>query len=122
MVDERKPQGPMDWMTVIDMTIKCWEELRLHRASAALIRGAMLNALIYFLKVIKPPKRPELIEANKILALKNTKDPKRLASLDRYDRYALTELRRASKDLRSERCEDSFCQNEPNFQNQRNSV
>jgi hypothetical protein len=32
----------------------------------------------------------------------NRKDLKRLAALDRYDRYALTKLRRASKELRSE--------------------
>ena len=32
----------------------------------------------------------------------NWKDLRRLAALDRYDRYALTKLRRASKELRSE--------------------
>jgi hypothetical protein len=77
VIDERKPQSPMDCMSVIDMTIKCWEELRLNRASAALIRGAMLNALIYFLQMIKPPKRLDLIGANRTLALKYfSKKPK----------------------------------------------
>ena len=40
----------------------------------------------------------------------NTKAEKRLASLDRYDRYTLTKLRKASKELRSEgvKREDTF--------------
>ena len=40
------------------------------------------------------------IDLNKDLE-RNTKDLKRLASLDRYERYALTKRRRASRKLRS---------------------
>jgi hypothetical protein len=53
MVEDQDPQDILDWVSVIDITIKCWEELRLRRSSAAIIRGGMLEALIHFLRPIK---------------------------------------------------------------------
>lgn len=54
VADEQKPEGILDWVLTIDMATKAWEELRLKRCSVALIHGGMLNALIYFLDVMRP--------------------------------------------------------------------
>jgi hypothetical protein len=54
VVEEQKPQTITDWISAMDMAIKCWEELRLKRSSAALINTGILAALAYFFTEIKP--------------------------------------------------------------------
>ena len=54
VADEQKPQGILDWISVVDIATKAWEELRLRRSSVALIHGGMLNALMYFMSQMRP--------------------------------------------------------------------
>jgi hypothetical protein len=49
VIDERRPVTPMDWIAVNDLVTKLWEERGFRRASNALIRGGMLEAVKYFL-------------------------------------------------------------------------
>jgi hypothetical protein len=54
MVADQKPQTITDWISAMDMVIKCWEELRLKRSSAALVNSGVLKAIAYFFEAIKP--------------------------------------------------------------------
>jgi hypothetical protein len=54
MVADQKPQSITDWISAMDMVIKCWEELRLKRSSAALVNSGVLKAIAYFFDAIKP--------------------------------------------------------------------
>jgi hypothetical protein len=50
VANDRKPKGFMEWTDVFDFTNKIWEEQRLRRASAGVISGALLKAVMYFLE------------------------------------------------------------------------
>jgi hypothetical protein len=52
VVEDRKPDGLMEWIGVNDLVNKLWEEQRYRRASTALIRSGTLKAIEYFLKDI----------------------------------------------------------------------
>jgi len=52
VVDERKPKSFAEWVYVYDEVTKLWEEQRLRRASAGLLRGERFKALQYFLEEI----------------------------------------------------------------------
>jgi hypothetical protein len=52
VIEDRKPDGLMEWIGVNDLVNKLWEEQRYRRASTALIRSGTLKAIEYFLKDI----------------------------------------------------------------------
>jgi hypothetical protein len=52
LIEDRQPKTVMDWIHVYDLVTQLWEEQRYRRASAAIIRGAMLAALEYYLQEI----------------------------------------------------------------------
>jgi hypothetical protein len=52
LIEDRQPKTVMDWIHVHDLVTQLWEEQRYRRASAALIRGGMLEALEYYLREI----------------------------------------------------------------------
>src|SRR5690242_18852725 len=52
VIRERKPETFTDWLAVHDLVTALWEELRLRRASAGIIRAGMLPALMDFSKAI----------------------------------------------------------------------
>jgi hypothetical protein len=77
VVQDQNPQGIMDWFNSIDTAVKCWEELRLRRSSAALIHSGMINALMYFFGVIQPSPLKRDLQQAKDWALKYfSKKPK----------------------------------------------
>ena len=104
VVDEQKPQGMMDWVSAIDMVIKCWEELRLRRSSAAVIRGGMLNALTYFLRAIKPPTKPQVLTTNFALKYfsKKPKEREEVIALLAQHGITLAELQAKAAELNGE--------------------
>jgi hypothetical protein len=46
LIEDRQPKTVMDWIHVHDLVTQLWEEQRYRRASAAIIRGAMLAAVV----------------------------------------------------------------------------
>jgi len=52
-IDARKPKDVTEWIAVYDEVNMFWEERRFGRASVGSIRGEMLNALNYFLPLLK---------------------------------------------------------------------
>jgi hypothetical protein len=109
LVDEQKPQGILDWVSAIDMVIKCWEELRLRRSSAAVIRGGMINALIYFLRAIRPPpteRSKESMQPTMNLALqyfsKKPKEREKVIALLAQHGITLAELQAKAAELNGE--------------------
>jgi hypothetical protein len=52
LIEDRQPETVMDWIHLHDLITQLWEEQRFRRASAALIRGAMLAAVEYYLQEI----------------------------------------------------------------------
>ena len=52
LIEDSQPKTVMDWIHVHDLVTQLWEERRFRRASAALIRGAMLAAVEYYLEEI----------------------------------------------------------------------
>jgi hypothetical protein len=55
IVADLKPKSILDWINVHDQVNKIWEEQRYKYAAAAIINGAMLKALQYYLEDIKEP-------------------------------------------------------------------
>ena len=56
IIEERKPQLATEWIAVYDEVNMFWEERRFGRASVGSIRGEMLNALNYFLSMLREPE------------------------------------------------------------------
>lgn len=55
VVEDQNPKGIIEWLNSVDMAMKYWEELRLRRASTALIQGGMFKAVNFFLNQISVP-------------------------------------------------------------------
>jgi hypothetical protein len=56
LIEDCQPKTVMDWIHVHDLVTQLWEEQRFRRASAAIIRGAMLAAVEYYLQEISKTK------------------------------------------------------------------
>jgi hypothetical protein len=85
VIDDRQPKGFEDWIYVYETVTKLWEEQRLRRASAGLLRSGMFRALRYFLIAIHSDGGlPDFAEARE-LAFKyfhrDEKERKKVTSL-----------------------------------------
>jgi hypothetical protein len=92
VIDERKPKTLPDWVYVYDEVTKLWEEQRLRRASAGLLRGEMFKALLYFLEQIAADGRLQKPGASRELAYKyfsnNPKEKQEVVAL--LAKYGIT--------------------------------
>src|SRR5689334_14030805 len=72
-----RPGNLMDWIHVVDLVNKLWEEQRFRQASTALISGAMLKAVKHFLEEICRDLCPSQFDEPAEMALQYfSKDPK----------------------------------------------
>jgi hypothetical protein len=85
LIEDRRPETVMDWIHVQDLVTQLWEEQRYRRASAALIRGAMLAAVEYYLQEIEKSDFPNFAGGFKRKATQyfstNPKERKEVISL-----------------------------------------
>ena len=77
MIKDRNPQDLWEWIYIHDTVNKLWEEGRLKRASAGLMRGEMFSALMYFLRQIHTDgQEPEQTEQTYFLPSIDYQPPK----------------------------------------------
>lgn len=53
-IDEHRPQGLLDWIAIVDLVTKLWEERLLRRTTNAIIRAGQRHAVEQFLTEIRP--------------------------------------------------------------------
>ena len=85
IIGDLKPKSALDWINVHDVVTKLWEERRFRKASAAIIRGGMLKAVLHYLQEICMGAPPFLFEKAETKALQyfssNPKERREVVSL-----------------------------------------